>query len=104
MPSDPLAVPPDPPNSPDVEPRGLQLNPGFDLKAAEAKTARILTYVVVSMLGLAVLLQYVTLHILIFYGKAENIPTFEHLFNAVLPVLSGLSGSAVTYYLTKKKK
>ena len=30
-------------------------------------------------------------------------PTFEHLFNAVLPVLAGLTGSAVTYYLTKKK-
>ena len=88
---------------PEVEPRGLQLV-NLDLKAHEAKTARRLTFVVVTMLGLSIALQYGTMGVLIAYNKTEAIPNFEHLFNAVLPVLAGLTGSAVTYYLTKDKK
>jgi hypothetical protein len=42
--------------------------------------------------------------LLVVYNKSDAIPNFEHLFNAVLPVLAGLTGSAVTYYLTKEKK
>ena len=86
-----------------VEPQGLQLA-NLDLKAHEAKTARTLTFVVVAMLGLSILIQYVLLGVLTVYNKSDAIPTFEHLFNAVLPVLAGLTGSAVTYYLTKEKK
>jgi hypothetical protein len=85
------------------EPQGLPLA-SLDLKVHEAKTARTLTFVVVSMLGLSILLQYVLMGILTVYNKTEAIPTFEHLFNAVLPVLAGLTGSAVTYYLTKEKR
>jgi hypothetical protein len=88
---------------PDVEPQGLQLA-NLDLKAHEAKTARTLTFVVVTMLGLSIALQYGTMGVLIVYNKTEAIPNFEHLFNAVLPVLAGLTGSAVTYYLTKEKR
>lgn len=84
-------------------PQGLQLA-NLDLKVHEAKTARTLTFVVVTMLGLSVVLQYGTMGVLIVYNKSEAIPNFEHLFNAVLPVLAGLTGSAVTYYLTKEKK
>jgi hypothetical protein len=44
------------------------------------------------------------LAVLVIHGKNDSIPSFEHLFNNVLPVLAGLTGSAVTYYLTKEKK
>ena len=98
-----LTLTPSPPDTPDVEPRGLQLT-RIDLKANEAKTARTLTFVVVALLGLCILLQYVTMGVLTIYNKPDAIPNFEHLFNAVLPVLAGLTGSAVTYYLTKDKK
>lgn len=85
------------------EPQGLPLA-SLDLQAHAAKTARTLTFVVVTMLGLSIVLQYGTMGLLIFRNKTEAIPTFEHLFNAVFPVLAGLTGSAVTYYLTKDKK
>jgi hypothetical protein len=41
--------------------------------------------------------------ILVSHGKGDAIPCFEHLFNAVLPVLAGLTGSAVGFYLTKER-
>jgi len=78
--------------------------PKLDIPAHAARTARTLTFVVVAMLGLSIALQYGTMGVLIAYNKTEAIPTFEHLFNAVFPVLAGLTGSAVTYYLTKDKK
>jgi hypothetical protein len=108
MPDQPL-LPPDPLEDvpaavpPDVEPRGLQLT-NIDIKAHEAKTARTLTFVVVAMLGLSIVLQYGTMGLLTIYNRTDAISNFEHLFNAVLPVLAGLTGSAVTYYLTKDKK
>lgn len=87
------------------EVQGLQLaNLNLDIEAHKAKTARTLTFVVVTMLGLSVVLQYGTMAALVVYKRTEAIPNFEHLFNAVLPVLAGLTGSAVTYYLTKEKK
>jgi chromate transport protein ChrA len=42
--------------------------------------------------------------LLTLYNRSEAIPNLEHLFNAVLPVLAGLTGSAVTHYLTKDNK
>jgi hypothetical protein len=99
---EPESAPEPAPISADV-PRGLQLTL-LDLKAHEAKTARTLTFVVVAMLGVSIVLQYGTLLVLTIYNRGEAISTFEHLFNAVLPVLAGLTGSAVTYYLTKERK
>lgn len=84
--------------------KGFGFEPPIDIPAHAARTARTLTFVVVAMLGLSIALQYGTMGLLIFYNKTEAIPTFEHLFNAVFPVLAGLTGSAVTYYLTKDKK
>jgi hypothetical protein len=86
------------------EGRGIQPPSKIDIKEHEARTARTLTYVVVGMLGFSILVQYGTMAALTFYKQTEAIPNFEHLFNAVLPVLAGLTGSAVTYYLTKEKK
>jgi hypothetical protein len=83
---------------------GYQLPSKIDLREHEAKTARTLTYVLAGMLGVCILIQYVMMAVLVRYNKNEAIPSFEHLFNAVLPVLAGLTGSAVGFYLTKEKK
>jgi hypothetical protein len=83
---------------------GYQPPSKIDLKEHEAKTARTLTYVLAGMLGVSIVMQYGTMAVLVTYGKADSIPNFEHLFNAVLPVLAGLTGSAVGFYLTKEKK
>jgi len=75
-----------------------------ELKVQEAKTARLLTYGLVSLLASSVFAQYMVLAVLVCKNRAEAIPNFEHLFNTWLPVIAGLASSAVTYYLTREKK
>jgi hypothetical protein len=79
-------------------------DPPFDAGQHRAVTAQHLAYWLLGILGTSVVAQYVTLHVLIWNGKGEAVPLFEHLFNAWLPVISGLASSAVTYYLTKEGK
>jgi hypothetical protein len=74
------------------------------LKAYEATTARNLAYILVSMLAVSIVVQYVALGYLAGRNLCGAIPNFEHLFNAWLPVIAGLSSSAVTFYLTREKK
>ena len=38
-----------------------------------------------------------------FYNKPEAVATLEHIFNQWLPVLSGLVGTAVGFYLKERK-
>lgn len=73
-----------------------------DIKVQEAQTARHLAIALSCALGANILLQYLALTVLAISGRQQFLPEFEHLFNAWLPVISGLTGSAVTYYLTKR--
>ena len=73
-----------------------------DIKIHEAQTARLLAVALSCALGASVLLQYLVLTALTLCGRQDCVPVFEHLFNAWLPVISGLTGSAVTFYLTKR--
>jgi len=70
----------------------------------EARTARTIAFSLVTLLVVSVVAQYAALIILTIYNRGDAIPNFEHLFNNCFPVLAGLVGSAVTYYLTKEKK
>jgi hypothetical protein len=72
------------------------------LKAQEAQTARFLAIALSSALGASVILQYTVLAVLACRDMKDDIPVFEHLFNSWLPVISGLTSSAVTYYLTRR--
>jgi hypothetical protein len=74
------------------------------LKVHEATTARNLAYVLVFMLFISIVAQYVTLAVLVWLNRSEAVPNFEHLFNSWLPVIAGLTSSAVTYYLTKERR
>jgi hypothetical protein len=78
--------------------------PPFDAKQHRAVTAQHLAYWLLVILGASVLAQYATLHVLTWRCRPDAVPTFEHLFNAWLPVIAGLASSAVTYYLTKEDK
>jgi hypothetical protein len=111
--SNPPVLPPEPPEpapapaiapavAPDVEPRGLQLTT-TDLKAHEAKTARTLTLVLVSMLGASFIIHEGLVVLMSFYNKADAITTLEHTFNQWLPGLTGLVGTAVGFYLKERK-
>ncbi len=93
----------EPPPSSD-EGRGLKGRPYASIPERESRVASTLTYVLTGLLGLVIAAQYVGVGFLVWINRLDAIPIFEHLFNAVLPVLAGLTGSAVTYYLTKEKK
>jgi hypothetical protein len=83
------------------EPRGLQLT-GHDLKVRESQTARIIAITLLVMLGGTFIANVVTLAILTVHNRLDAAPLFERMFAVWVPLLSGLVGSAVTFYLTKK--
>ena len=71
---------------------------------SDAHTARIIAFSLIILLVVSVIAQYIALIVLTVYNRGDAVPNFEHLFNACFPVLAGLVGSAVTYYMTKEKK
>ena len=73
-----------------------------DIKRQEAQTARHLAFALAGGLLATVGLQYLVLTALALLGHEKAIPVFEHLFNAWLPVISGLTGAAASYYLSKR--
>jgi hypothetical protein len=83
--------------------RGIQPPSKIDLKEQEAKTARTLTLVLVGMLGASFVIHEGLIVLMTFYNKGEAIPTLEHTFNQWLPVLAGLVGTAVGFYLKERK-
>jgi hypothetical protein len=106
------ALPPAPEVSTGLRPTKLPPSPeqGFGFQpttkphSLEAMTARSLAFWLIAMLGVSVLGQYASIGILVWRNRLDAIQNFEHLFNAWLPVISGLSSAAVTYYLTREKK
>jgi hypothetical protein len=70
----------------------------------EAETARTLAYALVWILAGSIVLQYGTLCALIWRNHGDAVQNFEHLFNAWLPVIAGLNGAAIGYYLSKERK
>jgi hypothetical protein len=73
----------------------------FDERRHRATTARTLAYLLWGLLAGAVLVQYGLTLVLLLVGKEQGTAALEKLFNALLPILSGLVGGATTYYFTK---
>jgi len=88
---------------PSNEGRGIQPKSEIDLKEQEAKTARTLALVLVGMLGGSFVVHEGLVVLMTFQNKADVIPTLEHTFNQWLPVLAGLVGTAVGFYLKERK-
>lgn len=62
---------------------------------------RAVAIILIVLLGVLVLVQVIVLAILEWNGKkVENV---SNAFHSALPVVSGLAGSAVTYYFTREK-
>jgi hypothetical protein len=68
-----------------------------------AATARVLAYSLLGLLGATIAVQYGFTLWLILSGKNSDVAALDKLFNALLPILSGLVGGAVTYYFTKER-
>ena len=83
---------------------------GFDRKAEyaiqkeEADTTRRLAFLSVLMLGGYLLLHYIATIIIGIWGPDNLLTPLKDIFSAALPVLSGLAGSAATYFFTRNKK
>lgn len=75
-----------------------------DLTAKREKTASTLAKWLLVILGGTIVLHYVTLTILLSCLGQDAYKPIEQVFNTVLPVLSGLVGSAITYYFTKEAR
>lgn len=75
----------------------------FEEKRHRAVTARVLSYVLVCILAGTILLQYGLTFWLVLIGRDNGIAALDKLFNALLPVLAGLVGGAVTFYFSKEK-
>jgi hypothetical protein len=70
----------------------------------KAKTTRTLAYLLVATLGISVALHYGA--VILILVRTENqalIDTLDGIFSSWLPVISGLTGSAVTYFFTREK-
>jgi hypothetical protein len=63
------------------------------------KHRRVVTITLISLLAVIVIGHYVCLVVLEWNGK--KVDSVNSAFNATLPVISGLVGSAVTYYFTR---
>lgn len=88
-----------------VEGRGFQPPSTIDPKAErESKTARMLAITLMVMLGVTFLTNVATLIVLTIYNRLDAAPQFDRMFAVWLPLLSGLVGSAVTFYLTKERR
>jgi hypothetical protein len=68
-----------------------------------ANTTRLLAVSLVGFLAFLILVHYACTMVLEFYDKREAVESLSKIFNNWLPVITGLVGSAVTYYFTKEK-
>ena len=74
-----------------------------DLKKHQAVTTRSLAYILIVILALSVALHYGTVLWLLSNGKKDEVAELGSIFSTWLPVISGLAGSAVTYYFAQEK-
>ena len=75
----------------------------FESRRHREKTAKLMALILVCILGGSGLLHYVTVAVLVYHGKTDVADKLGTFFNAWLPVVSGLVGSATTYYFTKER-
>jgi hypothetical protein len=73
-----------------------------DLKQAQALTTRRLAYLLVILMAASVVGHYIAVVILVLGGNQEAVSMLSDVFTTWLPVISGLAGSAVTYYFTRE--
>ena len=71
----------------------------LDLDLHRLQTARWVAYAILGLLGLFVLGHYVVVAVAAFGGgEGFERDHLDHTFSIILPVISGLAGSAATYF------
>ena len=74
----------------------------FEPEQHRAQSSRILAIVLLLLLGGTVVGHYATSAFLRVLGHGDVADSMGRVFDVWLPVISGLSGSAVTYFFTKE--
>lgn len=65
-------------------------------------TRRLANWLIIILAG-SIVLQYACTMWLELKGMHSSVESLDRIFNSLLPVVSGLAGSAITYYFTKDK-
>ena len=73
------------------------------IKKQKADTARTLAIILVVILAASVAMHYGFTAWLLVHGKPVVVENMNDIFTTWLPVISGLTGSAVTFFFTKEK-
>jgi hypothetical protein len=81
-----------------VNPEAIETKPTH-----RERTARTFTLALLGIFAGSLLLHYAALLTALSWGDKMAAEMVERQFNAWLPVISGMVGSAATYYLTKEK-
>jgi hypothetical protein len=63
----------------------------------------IIARLLIWMMAIGLLVHYVAVTVLELSGKHDSVKSIETILNGWLPILSGLVGSAVTYYFAREK-
>ncbi|MEM5786239.1 MAG: hypothetical protein AAGU11_02900 [Syntrophobacteraceae bacterium] len=84
--------------------QGLEADIPFHEAKHRAETSRFLAVMFAWVLALSVLLHYLVTASVMLWGNESIADHLSKIFNIWLPVISGLMGSAATYYFTKEKK
>lgn len=74
-----------------------------DIQKQEADTTRRLAFISVLLLGGYIFFHYIAMIIIGILALDSLLTSLEDIFSAALPVLSGLAGSAATYFFTRNK-
>ena len=85
------------------EVQGLDGELHFHEAKHRAETSRLLAIMFVWVLALSFFVHYVTTALVLVLGNESTAESLSKIFNVWLPVMSGLMGSAATYYFTKEK-
>ena len=84
-------------------PMGLRVSADA-LRARESITARHIAMSLLVMLALTFIANVITLTVLTMWNRLDAVAAFERMFAIWTPLISGLVGSAVTFYLTKERR
>lgn len=68
-----------------------------------AQTSRWLAFVIVGLLALSVAAHYTVIAWLLMKGQNDAAAALGRIFEVWLPIISGLTSAAVTYYFTKER-
>ena len=79
-----------------------EVSPDYEVDYKAATTQK-LAFILVAILAGSVVLHYGMVTWLLYNDKTAAIAELHNIFGTWLPVISGLAGSAVTYYFTQDK-